>query len=657
MMLGLKGSDIFQYDLSQPTTHPTLWGVTLGNYIGNLYSSKFWSRCDWTKHVLYIASIDNTDFVVDIFDITTKQRIGISNQQQVITITPPQSMNIINAAIYGLFNQVFFFGDLTNGNQGPNYYYRVDLVSGAGSGAAAGVPVAISGISQDGYFQNVRSFVQMPVKDTLLVTFNFLDLGFTVADQQSPCLYDIPSNTINCNSSTVTHQMVTTFMTAYTWSLCGGKIVKTLIEVTSSFDYSVICKEPDSFHYQSPNIWASSGTECRYLQPYEFSTSCAAYKTAISNLVASSCPSSINKVCRAAIVENPPFTCTRTLPVPPLTIIANSIANTNALWGGLAVLVATILVHLSKSKDKQNESNKYSKNDDAQVHPINDDKIEAGETEAHPTNQELESNSAPLPLPKEKPPSLSLLSQIVGAILPQSYFKLDDSVKSPKAPHNALVISVSVELGLTAIAFALLFNYFYGLTYMTTVVSNTLLGAGYNCTVLIPREGVGYLASETSENIQLTGSAMNHDECVSYLKSHDLCNKNRLDQVAVAGLSGISSTNLPSQNSGYAAIIGEGLLTKSFIQHVFNSKSIYLMDDGTFVPNIPQNTFKSFGYTLQRPSPPVAKILVSNTACGILQGGTYSDVYMFQQLPPYPYIDEVAEIMYRVKTENSKTFI
>lgn len=318
-----------------------------------------------------------------------------------------------------------------------------------------------------------------------------------------------------------------------------------------------------------PNLWYDTPLECMHLQRDEFATSCPAYIQNLQSLVLDTCEASIEKVCNFAYTNNPPFSCTARLHYPILTVIANTVSNTNAVWGALSAIVAMVLTQIFKQGEKKKKedietattivtatatatpTSTNAQKSDLVLEEVDDDilsKTVESDVKGKPSTATVELPSASEP-PKVE--SKSLLLTVIDSLLPPSYFKTDEKYIKPKAPYNVLITSATMTLTVTPLAFALLFWYFSSVAYVIdTRISETYLTGTYaedcingglsavkcdpwQCDVLHPRVGSRYVSTSNSENMQFTGSYMRFDECVNYLQDRGVCDEKKGIKLAV----------------------------------------------------------------------------------------------------------------------------
>lgn len=122
----------------------------------------------------------------------------------------------------------------------------------------------------------------------------------------------------------------------------------------------------------------------------------------------------------------------------------------------------------------------------------------------------------------------------IARYLPPHFFKQQERV--PIAPVKQVLASFGFELVCCALSFALMAYYFSTQSTQAVVVSPTVLD-GYNCSVLNPKKGVVYYSADSSENGQFASPFMRKDECVSLLKSSQVCEAGvRQDHLSVLGV-------------------------------------------------------------------------------------------------------------------------
>lgn len=222
-----------------------------------------------------------------------------------------------------------------------------------------GVPVLMqSGFPQAPQTTSFNSLYVERLTNFFLVPNQEKIVFFSVSTDRNSRVFDIAKDSV---SDIRPYMMLTDFMAAYSWSVCGTNVTKVFMAASTTLDYRNLCQEKDGFYYQSPNVYEQVPAECRFMQPGEFQKSCSAFAKRISSMADSTCQTSIHKVCSAVYLTNPPYSCTRLILPTRLQVASNAYSGTLAVWA-LFITISTIcLTRIYGNLDLQVQDTKHEK--------------------------------------------------------------------------------------------------------------------------------------------------------------------------------------------------------------------------------------------------------------------------------------------------------
>jgi len=148
--------------------------------------------------------------------------------------------------------------------------------------------------------------------------------------------------------------------------------------------------------------------------------------------------------------------------------------------------------------------------------------------------------------------------------LANDIFYVKEEERKLKVSKILVFLLIGTQAVLTLMAFGILFWYFYTFTIPTIVISANVESA--SCRVLQPSKGVEFLSSLHSENIQMSGSFLNFEECKKYLRQSNVCNLDTITPyVQVSALDAKSTAHLVDITGtgvayGYGARYGYGAM-------------------------------------------------------------------------------------------------
>lgn len=127
---------------------------------------------------------------------------------------------------------------------------------------------------------------------------------------------------------------------AYTYGVCNGVVSNITIDANLDTSFSTQCNQAENGVYYQNNEYITIPASCAGLVSNvsdiaTILTLCPAVKNVSDTFTSTNCRNSYSTVCDSIYTNNPPYSCTKTVYTPLITILATAIANAGA---GLTVV-------------------------------------------------------------------------------------------------------------------------------------------------------------------------------------------------------------------------------------------------------------------------------------------------------------------------------